>query len=371
MRNTPKVTGYPDAKHSPVLEKPDNKNRLQAKPDTNKSLPKNLNETMFQANMLWNILDTMEDMIFLVSRNSTVTYVNSAARHLFKEDITGRSFNSISPHIECISFRTVKNALKPGNSVYQLTDLQIRTGNVIRHVDLMAQYFSGSPDSYIIILRDKDAQTTSEKSLLQKIVNTQEKERNRIALNLHDSLGHKISASKFFIYTAIGNSDTASRESLLLKANSILHAAVHEIRQICFDLMPRSLEEEGLEGALKDLINNLQADKSITFKLEVELKGYKIPQAIELDLFRIIQELITNTIKHGHAGEISITLSAHANAAKLIYQDNGKGFKVTRHYKGNGLRNIELRVASNNGELSISSIPHKKTHFTITFPFNC
>jgi signal transduction histidine kinase len=356
MRNTPKATKYPRVKHPPASE--------------DKTLRKNLNGTMYQANVLWNILDTMEDMIFLVSRSGTIQYTNSTARHLYKEDITGRSFHSSSPLIERISFSNVKQALKPGNSVYQLKALHIRTNNDIRPVDLKAQLFSETPDSYIIILRNRDETVVKEKSLLQKIVTTQEKERNRIALNLHDSIGHKISASKFFIHTAIGNSDTASRESLLLKANSILHTAMHEIRQICFNLMPRSLEEEGLEGALKDLITSLQADKSVTFKLETAIKGCKIPQATELDLFRISQELITNSIRHGQATEISISLSANSGNIKLNYKDNGRGFKVLRHHKGHGLRNIELRVASNNGGLTISSVPYKETCFTIIIPIN-
>lgn len=214
-----------------------------------------------------------------------------------------------------------------------------------------------------------DTTADPEQSRLQSAIRILEHERNRISLNLHDTIGYRLTAAKYFIDHAINSASPSNIRNVLLKVNNILTEAAQETRQLCFDLMPRALQNAGLEAALNQLFATFSMSGPITLKTKLNLKDSKLAPHLELDLFRIIQELLSNAIRHGAPTQIMLSLSAGKELVQLRFADNGSGFDTGRQHTGSGLKNISMRVASHGGLLRISSVPFKTTRFTINIPY--
>jgi signal transduction histidine kinase len=203
----------------------------------------------------------------------------------------------------------------------------------------------------------------------------QEGERKRIAQDLHDRLGSMLSMVKLH-FKSIEDNLQAIRESSLLmysKANNLLDEACEEVRQIANDLNSGVLNNFGLLAALNSLKDSIEATGQL--KIEVFNFGFenkRIEYHMEINIYRIIQELLSNILKHSKASEVSIQLLKKETRLNIVVEDNGVGFDLiqVKKQKGMGLRNIESRVNSLNGELNIDSGKGGGTTVTIEMPLN-
>ncbi|HMH34545.1 MAG TPA: sensor histidine kinase [Puia sp.] len=200
-------------------------------------------------------------------------------------------------------------------------------------------------------------------------ITIQENERKRIAADLHDSLGPLLSAVKLNI-----NSITIQPEdkAILDKAGKSLDEIIGSIRQISYDLLPHTLQLKGLTEAVRDFIGHIGYKNSINIQIYV-VKDIRVPKEKEIHIFRMLQEIIHNTVKHADAKNMQIGISAEDNYLLLLTKDDGKGFDVEQEKRlssGLGLKSLESRCEILNGILSMESKPGFGTNYFVKIPMD-
>lgn len=200
---------------------------------------------------------------------------------------------------------------------------------------------------------------------MQSMIEGQEIERERIAKDLHDSLGGLLSTVKLqFDSEHLGgnlkSSDTFKR------AHSLLDHAVTEVRNISQNLQPSALANLGLEAALRDLVNRF----SDNHYPAIDLQCYDIPKGMgqmhSLSIYRVIQEMLHNAIKHSEADEILIQINREADELVIQFEDDGIGFDIENlKRRGMGLGNIKSRIDYLKGTVDLDSTPGEGTSYII------
>jgi PAS domain S-box-containing protein len=220
------------------------------------------------------------------------------------------------------------------------------------------------------IIKDISIQKETEKLVLKTIVNTQEAERKRFAKDIHDSLGQQLSAIKFYLGTSVASTQDEKQKSLLIKANAALVTTLADMRNICFNLMPKTLENFGLAASIKELCKQTEVNEKLSFSIKEDNNFPLLNKQLEISLFRVVQEFINNSLTHSTANKITIELLQKHNTVIIILNDNGKGFYVAAAMKKNGmgLRNVQSRILPYNGEIFITSTPGKGTQYKIIIP---
>jgi two-component system, NarL family, sensor kinase len=200
------------------------------------------------------------------------------------------------------------------------------------------------------------------------LVEGQELERKRVALELHDNLGVLLTATRLH-FSEIRDKEPGSRE-LIGKAEKLLEQASSDVRKISHNLMPGLLTRLGLFEALEDLFESLIEKENFDSHLEVIGEKGRLDENKEIMIYRIVQELVNNTIKHAGATVIDLTIVNQDGELSLSYHDNGKGFDVkkTLDLKTMGLQSIQSRVKFLNGTIRIDSMKNNGTVFLIFIP---
>ena len=221
-----------------------------------------------------------------------------------------------------------------------------------------------------IIAEQKIQQLEEEKKLMAArfLVEGQENERKRIASAIHDSLGVLLSTSKMHI-TAIKD-DNPENRALIEKATKFLDEANTEMRKISHNMMPGALSKLGLCEALEDLFETLDETEGIDARMEVLGPKERLPENQEIMIYRVVQEMVNNTLKHSKADRIDLTLVIHPDELDLSYSDNGKGFDAeeVKAKKTMGIQSIRSRVKFLDGIIKIDSSPGKGVVYRISVP---
>lgn len=205
----------------------------------------------------------------------------------------------------------------------------------------------------------KEAEAKYQQNLLNSFIETQEKERKRIAADLHDEIGASLAAAKMLL-----NQKSLSEESIQ-ETKNILEKTGLRAREISHNLMPPSLEKVGLFKVLERFFNNLNSAKTtVNYNYEENLQ---LSDKEQLALYRIAQELANNTIKYANASRIEVAITKEGNSIQFNYSDNGKGYDQTNK-QGMGLNNIESRTQSIKGSIEFFSIPNSSTGVKISIP---
>jgi len=224
--------------------------------------------------------------------------------------------------------------------------------------------------NYQLIIKDITKRNKLNQLLLEKIIETQEFERERISRDLHDGIGQSIAALKFH-WESLKNSYNRNEDigTELHTIPILLHETISELRAVCFNTLPLVLQEYGLIKAIEQIqINVNHSDFNIVFKHNEQLPI--ITKSLEISVFRIIQEFINNSLKHSGATEVLIEFKRVEDKIILNLKDNGIGFNVNNitFFKGHGLKNINNRIESIKGRLEITSNANVGTEFHIDFP---
>lgn len=221
-----------------------------------------------------------------------------------------------------------------------------------------------------IIASQKIRQLEEEKKLLAArfLVEGQEEERKRIAQELHDGLGILLSATKMQ-FLAISDKSPENK-ALIEKASKFLEQASGDVRKISHNMMPGLLTKLGLYEALEDLFDNLADTKGLNAQIEISGSTERLPENQEIMLYRIIQEMVNNTLKHAEAKQIELQINVRQKWLDIRYSDDGKGFDVEekQQQKTLGLQSILSRVKFLNGSVSIESSPPKGCVFIMQIP---
>ena len=204
-----------------------------------------------------------------------------------------------------------------------------------------------------IIIMEKQQQVLS----LQSMINGQETERTRIAKDLHDGLGGVFSTVKMHFSTLQHNFPFLKDDALYRKTSDLVNNASNELREIAHNMMPEVLMKLGLVEALTDFCNNVSTSKLLNIKLQAYGMEKRLGTSTEIMLFRILQELVNNIIKHAHATEAIIQFNRDGNRLNITVEDNGRGFdtKEVEEKRTMGIEAVKSRIVYLNGKIAIDS----------------
>jgi two-component system, NarL family, sensor kinase len=223
---------------------------------------------------------------------------------------------------------------------------------------------------YFIITMIKQQRKTLRLHLekIQAEILAQEKERKKIAADLHDELGPLLSAVKF----KINSVDLLRKEDeeLIEKASQHIDETLEQIRRISFDLLPNTLIRKGLVETIDEFIPKVEKLVPLEIKF-VHREVNNLPDDIKVNLYRILLEIINNTVKHSGAKTLKITLTRLPRKIKLQTADDGVGFDLEKNVSVNsglGLRNLQSRAEIMHGEFLINTAPGLGVRYNIEIP---
>ena len=221
--------------------------------------------------------------------------------------------------------------------------------------------------------RIEELRKGNESRLLSAIIQGEEKARQSIARDLHDGLGPLLSSIKMIISaTDIEKLDVNNRK-IIERSSLVTDEAIVTLKEISNHLSPRVLKDFGLIKAIETLTSPLFENSKINFQIITNIEGTRFNYELEISLYRIVSELLNNSIKHAGATIIKLKITEIESLIQLEYSDNGKGFvqeenKSGNNSKGMGLENIRSRTKSLNGQFLINSEPGKGVSVFIQTP---
>jgi PAS domain S-box-containing protein len=249
-------------------------------------------------------------------------------------------------------------------------DFTVRSGDIIttEMTSRLIDYEGGK--ALLTLIRDITERKKLEKILIDTIIQTEEKERERMAADLHDEVGPLLSSMKMYLNSLVETRDTTKSLYIADQLQLLIKESINAVREISNDLSPHILNNYGLSAAVRATVEAQM--QFIHIKLTENLENRRYSPNIEIIFYRIIRELINNTIKHASAKKIDIRMYHREEKMILYYSDNGTGFDwqmmMNSTRKGLGLMNILSRVKSMNGHYSIQTSPGKGFYFELTSP---
>lgn len=201
---------------------------------------------------------------------------------------------------------------------------------------------------------------------LQAVITATEAERSRIARDLHDGVGQQLSGLKMAWQKLTDDLQTseAAGKFHIQGLTEVLDSACADVREISHRMMPRSLERYGLLPALEDMVTKTFSPTSITCSFEkFGVQELRLTTETELAVYRVVQELVGNILKHANATEVQVQVLKNANQFIVMVSDNGKGIDLHASGKGMGFRNMESRLRAVGGDIHFDT--QHGTHATI------
>jgi len=249
-------------------------------------------------------------------------------------------------------------------------DFIIRSGEILT-TEMTSRIIDYEGNKALLTLvREITERKKLEKILIDTIIQTEEKEREKMAADLHDEVGPLLSSMKMYLNSFIETKDAAKTQYIGDQLKLLIKESITVVREISNDLSPHILNNYGLAAAVRATIET--QIQLIHINLTENLENRRFSPNIEIIFYRIIRELINNTIKHASAKKIGIRLYQEDEKMILYYSDDGSGFDwqkvINSKRKGLGLMNILSRVKSMNGHYSIKTSPGKGFYFELTAP---
>ena len=210
-----------------------------------------------------------------------------------------------------------------------------------------------------------------QKILLNASIKLQEEERQRLAADLHDDAGPLLATARLYLNENLVNQDKATQLQSIFQARQIIDDTIQLIRNISHSLMPPTLKNFGLESAINDLFQKISGSGAINassrfHEYKERLKGEK-----ELIIFRVVQELINNILKHSNASFIHLTQNVHGDKFYLRIHHDGRGIvqsdfeKLNKSNVGLGLKNISSRLKVVQGNINFEK-DISQTYYKVT-----
>jgi len=191
---------------------------------------------------------------------------------------------------------------------------------------------------------------------LRSVVSAQELERERLARELHDETGQALTSILLGLKELEDAGSAADVTSATARLRELVVTTLQDVRRLAVELRPKALDDFGLVPALERLVETFQEQTGIEVIMEPQLGQERLPSEIETALYRIIQEALTNVVKHAQASRVSIVLSRRVNTVSAVFEDDGRGFAVDETRDGGlGLLGMKERLSLLDGRLQIES----------------
>lgn len=219
--------------------------------------------------------------------------------------------------------------------------------------------------------RSQELQLQHQKELLHSTILTQENERKRIAKDLHDEIGSKLNVVHLNLHRLKRLGQTSEEfQQTIVEVNQLIHNTIDRTRNISHELLPPTLDDFGLVEAIKELCEGYRRSGSIQIEFNwTEGSNGLGDKMADLHLFRVIQELVKNSVTHGGANLVQLNLVQQEAKILLNYKDDGKGFdpaKVVK--KGLGLKNLETRTSLIQAKMDFQSKPGHGVEVSLEAP---
>lgn len=228
--------------------------------------------------------------------------------------------------------------------------------------------------SYRQRLEKLEKESKAQEEFSRKLIDVQENEKKRIAHELHDTIAHDVLISKQKAMMALKHKNDIPRlEKALEEISELSSTTISEVRNIAYNLHPHQLERLGFTKTIKSIINEVSKSTDLNFVFETDNVDNIISKESEINLFRVVQECISNIIKHSGATEVILKVSKTIENIIILIIDNGRGFEVgskeyTEARSGYGLSGILERIKYMNGDIKIDSELGKGTTLKFIIP---
>ncbi len=224
----------------------------------------------------------------------------------------------------------------------------------------------GKPYQYVAIRYEITERKRVERELqtmMTTIIDVQEEERKRLSRNLHDGIGQNLYSHLITINRLLSEMDHPLLEQMQNEATQL----IEEIREISWELRPSVLDDLGLVPAIRSFLTRFSDHYNIDVYFDCVLNR-RLNISIELTIYRIIQEALTNIRKYAHVSKASVTVREIEDVVRVMVEDEGEGFDMSMQFPGVGLFSMDERARSVGGELSISASPGKGTKIILEVP---
>lgn len=209
-----------------------------------------------------------------------------------------------------------------------------------------------------------EATVNRQKEINRAMLEAQEKSRAEIGRELHDNINQLLIASTLFIKKT--KAASPADEQLLNTGADIIGKAMEEIRKLSSHFVPPSLKDLSLKDSIDYLSHSFRLAGTV-FNVDIHLEEAIMPEALKVNLYRIVQEQLSNILKHAEASQVKLSMIQGERILSLDISDNGKGFDTNRKTNGIGLTNIHQRAEAYNGKVNIESSPGKGCLLHISF----
>jgi len=347
-----------------------------------------LQKTMFENKRLGLIAEQTADAVIIHDEKMNISFWNRSAERIFgykKKEVLGKSAGLIVP--DSLKKELDKNLtlMKKNKFIHDFKTKRIAKDGKLIDVSISASPLIDPKTKKligdIVSMRDISERIQAQESLneLQKnreltsiIQKHIEDERRSLARELHDELGQYVSAIKIFAQNinnkSDGNDDIKTSASSVTSAANQIYDGMHNIVR---KLRPGALDNLGLSETIQDSVSGWQNQhRGLKFSLKIKGNINDLGEEININIYRIIQESMNNSLKHSRASEITIHLSLLKKSIKLEFSDNGVGFdkKILKTSKQFGLIGIKERVQSLKGNFDLVTSPSQGTRLIILIP---
>jgi two-component system, NarL family, sensor histidine kinase DevS len=208
-----------------------------------------------------------------------------------------------------------------------------------------------------------------QRDAFRRVVQAQEEERRRLARELHDETGQALASILLGLKSLEEVSDVTELGERVATLRSRVVETLQDVRRLAVELRPAALDDFGLEPALERLVSGFAEQTGLKVELESRLHDDRLPQEVETVLYRIVQEALTNIVKHANAGRVSIVVTQRVGSVGAIVEDDGHGFNPEEETDGGiGLIGMRERVALLDGSMTIESAKGKGTTLVVEVP---
>jgi PAS domain S-box-containing protein len=308
-----------------------------------------------------NIFNSTSEGILIYDLNYTILNVNWTIEKMLKisaDEIIGKQIINFfsKEQVEKIKLR-IEDIKTFGNA--ELAEYKILTTDgvpIIFEAKSDFIQYEGQP-AILSMLHDITEKRNFEKQLYIAQVNAEEKERERLAKELHDGIGPLLSTLKIYMHDIQSSTTRETQDTSISKSDEIINEVISCAKEISNNISPHVLRNFGLVQAIKGFIDRLIVRPDIQIHLKNNLTS-RLDEIIEITLYRISTELLNNTIKYADANNVYIDIIKTENLINFNYKDDGKGFDYSsqqKDAKGLGLQNIQSRVLAIGGQFSYFS----------------
>lgn len=334
------------------------KNELEIEIGQNLKMKHSLNES---EKKFKEVFDSIEDAIIIFDSDLNLVDANNSFFTLSGYQLTKNlNFSELLDNFEKIKFSLFDEKEKEHG--FYKNEINIKSlNNELIPVDFKIMPFR--ENLRLAVIRDIREKKLFEKQILNAIIQTEEKERTRISRDLHDCLGPLLSAVKMYSTSLASSPIDDKYQELSSKMTDMMDEAIKTVKEVSNNLSSHILKNFGLNEALKSFSEKIQANYPISIEIEFS-EQLKITDECQITMYRVLVELMNNTLKYASAKKIIIRVGRKNNKIVFIYKDDGIGFdlnKVIKEKKGMGLFNINSRIKSLGGYVNIYSLKDSGT----------